>query len=118
MIRVYVAGPYSGNTIQTLGNIRRGIGMSVKLLLRGYFPYCPWLDWLYGLFSEVPIELYQANSIAWLKVAQAVLVLEGWENSTGTKAEIEIAKREGIPVFYSIEALVKWVENERWKTGA
>jgi len=44
--------------------------------------------------------------------------LEGWENSTGTKAEIEVAKREGIPVFYTIEAFVRWAENERWKEGA
>lgn len=108
MIRVYVAGPYSGDTITTLGNIRRGISLSVRLLLKGYAVYCPWLDWLYGLFADVPIEVYQANGIEWLKTCHAMILVEGWEKSKGTAREMEIANEFEIPIFLRETELDAW----------
>lgn len=118
MIRVYVAGPYSGDTITTLRNIRKGITLSVKLLLNGYAVYCPWLDWLYGLFAEVPIEVYQANSIAWLTVSQAVVLVDGWERSKGTAKEMGIASLCGIPVFRTEEELYEWAAKQNKEISA
>jgi len=38
--------------------------------------------------------------MAWLSVSDMVVVLEGWEQSEGTKAEIKRAEELGIPVTY------------------
>ncbi len=107
MNRVYVAGPYSGNTFETLTNMRKGMRKSTELLLKGYAPFCPWLDYQYTLMcrdnEEVTYQMYLAMSIAWLEVSDAVLLLEGWENSKGTLAEIERANILGIPVFLPTE---------------
>jgi hypothetical protein len=103
MNRIYVAGPYSGNTLQTLNNMRTGMRKATELLTKGFAPFCPWLDYQYTLMlrdgESISYEQYLRMSIAWLEVSNAVLLLPGWENSKGTLAEIEVAERLGIPVF-------------------
>jgi hypothetical protein len=113
MIRVYVAGPISSsNSFQFLANVGKGIKMSLRLLLDGYSPFSPFLDFQYFLLlpegQKVSIEVMYAYSMAWLEVSNAVLVLEGWENSVGTKAEIARANMLGIPVFFSYDELEEY----------
>jgi hypothetical protein len=50
--------------------------------------------------------------MAWLEVSDAVLLIEGWEKSKGTLAEIERAKALGIPVFTTVYDLNQWRDNE------
>lgn len=109
MRRVYIAGPYNAdNIISCLDNMRRGIKATVKVLRAGYSPFCPWIDYHYRLVSgKVTREMYQAQSMAWLEVSDAVLVLPNWEMSLGTRAEISRAKELFIPVYYSLEDLKK-----------
>jgi len=37
-----------------------------------------------------------------------MLVLDGWTTSKGTIREIEIAKENNIPIFYSFNGLMVW----------
>ena len=115
MIKVYVAGPYNaGNICSCLDNMRRGMQASIDVLKAGYAPFCPWLDHHYGLMDgAVTREMYQAQSMAWLEVSDAVLVLDGWETSSGTKAEIARAKEVGIPVFYTLDYLMTAMERTK-----
>ena len=110
MKRIYVAGPYSANNVITiLDNIRRGIRASVEVLLAGYAPFCPWLDYQFQFVllqgETLNVSHYYEYSLAWLRVADAMLVLPGYETSKGTLAEIEEAHELGIPVFYSLDDL-------------
>jgi len=109
--RIYVAGPYrSPNICEVLNNMRRGIHTCAALIANGYAAFCPWLDHHYGLSNEGDIlntKDYQENSLAWLEVADALLVLPGWENSQGTTAEIKRATELEIPVFYTLSNLIK-----------
>lgn len=118
-IAVYVAGPYSSdNVIGVQQNIRRGIERAALLFEFGYTIYCPWLDFQLGLFGNYPVELYQRNSMEWLRRSDCVLLVEGWENSKGTKAESDEAKRLGKPVFEHLDQLDEWAENiEEWRRG-
>ena len=104
MKRIYVAGPYSGNTIQTLRNIRVGIRVCTEILLAGDAPFCPWLDHQYLLAlrnnETLTVDTMRRYSLAWLAVSDEMLVLPGWERSVGTKAEIVQAHVIGIPVRY------------------
>jgi len=106
MKRIYVAGPYSAdNVMDVLRNIRNGIDMSYEVFVRGYAPFCPWLDYQYVLMDldgELTLDDFYNYSIAWLAVSDGILVLEGWETSKGTLAEIEYAKLHHIPIFYDI----------------
>ena len=109
MKRVYVAGPYNaGNVIDVLNNMRRGIRISVELLLHGFAPFCPWLDYNFQLQAELTIEQFKAFSMSWVQVSDAIFMITGWENSGGAIAEKEEAERLGIPVFYNLDSLLAW----------
>jgi hypothetical protein len=116
--RVYVAGAYSANTvISVLNNMRNGMRTSLEVLLAGYAPFCPWLDYHYQLLlrpgESLAILDYYDYSMSWLEAAHVLLVLPGWEASAGTYAEIAKAEEMGIPIYYSIEDLQKNEETER-----
>lgn len=109
MLRVYIAGPYSApDVIDVLGNMRRGICIAYQVLQSGFAPFVPWFDFMFSLMGPVSREEYQAYSMAWLRAADAVLLVNGWKDSSGTLAEIEVANRLEIPVFEDLISLKAW----------
>lgn len=104
--RIYIAGKYSDDDIiGCLANIKKGIEMAGLLIRMGYAVYCPFLDFQIGLTkhgNDLEKGDYQANSMAWVDVSDALLILDNWETSGGTKREIARAESLGIPVFYSL----------------
>lgn len=116
MLRVYVAGAYSAsNVIDVLNNMRRGMRISTEVLLAGFAPFAPWLDYHYQLQlrdgEELSVNDYYAYSMAWLEASDIVYVIPGWENSKGTLAEIERAHAFKIPVVFSMNDLKSVGEN-------
>jgi len=112
MLRVYVGGPYrcSGKCGVDLNHMRRGLNMGMDVFLAGYYPFIPWLDYLLKLIGrgeELETKHLQDNGIAWLLVSDVLLIMPGFENSSGTLAEIEEAEKHGIPVVYSLEELLE-----------
>lgn len=116
-IKVYVAGPYSGdNALSVLQNIGRGEKVCAELFRLGFAPFCPWHDKSYVIDNpdvEFTIEDFYEFSIAWLEVSDAMLVLPGSENSEGVRKEVKRANELGIPVLYSIEYLQKIFSKEK-----
>jgi len=117
--RVYVAGLYSRNAdgsvadvIGVLNNIRAGQKASLEVLRNGFAVFCPWLDYQFALLDDDPIEkeVYMQNSMAWLEVSDAVLVISGNGIGGGVDAEIEKAFDLCIPVFYSLGDLKAWAK--------
>jgi len=112
MKRVYIAGAYSAdNVITVLDNMRRGMRKSTEVLLAGYSPFCPWLDYHFQLMLReneiLTVEDYYRYSMAWLEVSDVVLVLPNSDKSNGTQAEIKRAEELNIPICYSLEELRK-----------
>ena len=109
MLRVYVAGAYSSdNVMGVFDNMRRGMKVAYDVIKAGFAPFVPWFDYHFSLIGEMELKEYYDYSLAWLEASDAVLVVPGWENSKGTKAEIERAKSNGIPVFFNVKDLRKW----------
>ena len=104
MKRLYVAGPYSAETIDLFMNMNRGIRKSTEAALADLYPFCPWLDYQFLLQlregESLSIEWFYAYSMAWLEVSDGILLLEGWEQSKGSRAEKKHAESLGIPVFF------------------
>lgn len=112
MKRIYIAGPYSANNIITaLDNIREGMRAATEVFLAGYYPFCPWHDMNYQLMlrpgETISLQAYYDYSLAWLEVSDAMLVIGDYQKSKGTVNEICFAMADGIPVFYSLDELVK-----------
>ena len=114
MKRIYVAGPYSGNNVlDVLKNIGRGEEMCADLFILGFAPYCPWHNKSFVMThfnNDFDVLNFYECCIAWLKVSDVMLVLSGWESSKGTLEEIKLAEDLKIPIFYSLEQLLKEVE--------
>ena len=117
--RIYIAGaisPYPTDhpVLGFLGNIKRGQRMAVTVILAGFHPFCPFLD--YQLFLQlqegenITEKMIKDLSMAWLEVSDAILVLPKYRKSAGTKAEIERARELRIPVFFDIEDLIDFEE--------
>lgn len=118
IIRVYVAGPYSDdNVLRVLKNIGRGEAWSSKLFKLGFAPFVPWHDKEFVISNwkhNFEVHAFYEYSMAWLEVSHAVFIvpnekgLKNWEDSTGTMGEIKRANELNIPVFYTIEELLKY----------
>ena len=110
MIRVYVAGCYSAdNVLDVLKNIGRGEKACATIWKLGFAPFCPWHDKSYQMeFCEedFPVNKFYDYSMAWLEVSDAVCVIGDIANSKGCAMELKRARELGLPIFYSIEALV------------
>jgi len=120
MKRIYIAGLYSRNekgnvagVIDVLNNMRHGITVATTLMNYGFYVFCPWLDFQLGLNAHIEKEVYQANSMAWLEISDAVLVISGVGLGSGVDREIDRACVLNIPVFYSIEGLIAAREDEK-----
>lgn len=111
MKKVYVAGAFSANNIlDCLKNIGRGEEYSAKVFMLGFAPFCPWHDKDYVIqnwTSNFTVKMFYDYCMAWLEVSDILFVIPGWEQSTGTLAEIERAKELGIPIVYSFEELLE-----------
>ena len=113
MIRIYIAGAYSaGNIDKLLENRRNGLSAAIKLLGCGYGVYAPWLDFELATHADIPSRVFAENSMEWLRVSEAVYIVPGWEESTGTKREIAEATSLGIPIFYNLYSLFNWAGNK------
>lgn len=121
MIKVYVAGKYSDDTVlKVLNNIRKGINASRMLFTEGFAPFCPWFDFLYGITMSdeeslaLRVEQYYEYSLAWLEVADCVFLLpERTENSVGVQGELTRARELGIPIFTDINELKNYMGKRR-----
>lgn len=100
MKNVYVAGRYRGKSeYEVTQNIRAAEDVGVALLRAGHVPWIPHKAFAYlGGAADDSVFL---NADLWLmRKCDAVVVVPGWETSSGTKAEIAEAEKRGIPVFY------------------
>ena len=113
--KIYIAGaitPYPSEhpVLGFLGNIKRGTRKAVEVLLAGYIPFCPFIDFLYFFQlrngENITEKMIKELSMVWLESCDAVLVLPKYRKSSGTLAEITRAKELEIPVFYSLEDLI------------
>jgi hypothetical protein len=101
-IRVYVAGPY---TSDPEGNTRRAIAMGTLLMDCGFAPFIPHLNHYWHAIDPRPYEEWLEYDLSWVAVSEALLRLPG--ESPGADREVDYANRAGIPVFETLELLVR-----------
>ena len=108
MARIYIAGPYSSDsTFGQQANIDAARGAAIALYRMGHTPFCPhtMTAWFDRLAPDIPGEVYLRTGIEWLRLCEAVLMLPGWEQSAGSRAEYAEARERGLWVYVSIEEI-------------
>ena len=115
MKKVYIAGKLNDDAVGYIKNMYKMITTADKIRRMGYAVYVPCLDFLSGLVNgNYEYNDYFQNNTPWLLSSDMVFVLDCWESSKGTKAEIEIAEQHNIPVYFDMGRLVmvKFPETE------
>lgn len=118
--RIYIAGAINAPSAgKYLNNIRKGIQLSSKVFLLGFAPWSPFTDFLYNLvmddreITSIKTEDFYEYSLAWLEKADAVLLVPGWEDSVGTRKELERAKELNIPIYKDLMDLIIYMPPEK-----
>jgi hypothetical protein len=99
--RIYIAGAYqNSDLIKALGNMRKGIAASAEFIRLGWAAFCPWIDYQFSFFEDLSRKDYLEYSLSWLEASHLMYVLSDWENSNGTREEIQVANSLEIQTFY------------------
>jgi len=102
MKHVYIASPYTG---QELAGVYRQIGLASQLVDAGFVPHWPLCSHFVNVSYPKPYE-------TWIKIDLEILsrcdiMLRLPLESNGADIEEEFAIKNGIPVYYDIEKLIK-----------
>jgi nucleoside 2-deoxyribosyltransferase len=104
---IYVAGPYrGGNSWDTEQNIRKAEAVGMECVKAGFAVHCPHTNFRFGE-GWLPDPVWLQADITVMRRCDAVMVCPGWEQSSGTKAEIAIAMQDELPVFYDLRDMAQ-----------
>lgn len=108
MLVVYVAGPFrANNSWEVEKNIRRAEELSLSVWLEGMAAICPHANTRF-FDGAAPDNIWLTGDLAILRKCDAVLMTEDYLKSKGACIERQEALQLRIPVFYSLESLVLW----------
>jgi hypothetical protein len=102
-LKVFISAPYTNP--DPVINTRKAITVANDLMELGFIPWIPHLNLFWHLVYPQDPDYWYAYDLEWLKVCDCVLRLPG--ESVGADREVEVAKKIGIPVFYSIDELLR-----------
>jgi hypothetical protein len=105
---VYIASPYSIG--DKLTNVKASLEVANILMDKGFVPYAPLLNHFQNEMFPRPEKDWLEFDIRWLYKCDALLRLPG--ESKGADEEVRAASHVGMPVFYSIEELLKWSKTQ------
>jgi hypothetical protein len=106
---IYIAGPYTkGDTVQ---NVRDAIIVANVISLAGHFPFIPHLTMFWHFIYPHNYQFWLDQDIGWLLKCDYLIRLYG--ESSGADGEVEIAKKNGIPVFFSVDGCLDWINRNK-----
>lgn len=97
---IYICGPYRANTERDLVvNIRRAELAALFIWQNGGAAICPHMNTAF-FGGACPDKVWLEGDLEILKRCDGVFTTKYWQESIGAKAEVELAKELGIPVFH------------------
>lgn len=99
---VYVSGPISLGELTE--NIAKAVDAADELFRAGLHPYIPHVGFLWQYRHQHGYEEWMALDLAWLANCDAVVRIPG--ESKGADREVARAQELGIPVYFSVQALL------------
>lgn len=107
---IYIAGPFrAANTWLIESNIRRAETLALKVWALGAAAVCPHANTRFYQ-GILPDKTWLDGDLEILRRCDAIMLAPRWEKSSGTLAEIELARDIGMPVFETLEKLKEWLK--------
>ena len=102
MIKVYIASPYTLGDVAV--NVKFQLDTADGLMGLGYAPFIPLLTHFLHMAHPRPYEDWIKVDREWVLACDVLLRLGG--QSKGADSEVELAKQNDIPVYYSTQELI------------
>lgn len=98
---IYVAGPYTASTrAEVAQNIAAAINVGLEVARLGGYPLVPHSMTSDERFERVqPYSFWINATMAMLCACEALILVAGWERSSGARGEVSVAQERGMPVF-------------------
>jgi len=103
MKSIYIASPYTLGDVAV--NVKTQIDMASKLRSLGFFPFWPLHSHFEHMAHPKSYHTWLTADLFWITKCDCLLRLPG--ESSGADKEIEYAKSLNIPVYYSLDELLK-----------
>lgn len=101
--KVYIASPYTKGDIAI--NVKAQLDCVDELMNFGFAPFAPLYSHFQHMAHPRPYQDWIEIDKIWVLACDCILRLPG--ESTGADGEVQLAKENNIPVYYSIEELLK-----------
>lgn len=113
---VYVAGPFRGpNPWEVEQNVRRAETLALEVWRSGAAALCPHANTRF--FDKAGDDkVFLEGTMEMLRRCNGMVLVPGWEKSSGTKAEIREALEKHIPIYKSVTELRQHVEGKAYFT--
>lgn len=107
---VYVAGPFrsmntdgSTNCWGIQKNVMRAMDVALEVWKGGHVAICPHSNTMFFQNADgVPDGAWLKGDLIILEKCHAMVLVEGWHRSSGTREEIKFANQNKIPVYESV----------------
>lgn len=104
---VFVSGAYrSGTEAGVYANIQHARDVAEELWYRGYIAICPHTNSAH-MGGLIPDAEWLERYLVLLRRCDAVVMLTGWEQSEGARAEYQEARNRGMTVWFESKELTE-----------
>lgn len=103
---IYVAGPFRAPDAWGIeSNVRRAEIAGYEVARLGYMPLIPHANTRFFHGGPFTDSFWLEGTQELLRRCDAILMIEGWDLSEGSKAELKLAEELGLGIFYSLQEL-------------
>ncbi len=106
MRKIFISGPYTKGDVAQ--NVKIAMEMANELINNGFAPYCPHLTHFLHMNNWQPYSKWLEIDCEFLVICDALIRLPG--ESDGADKEVELAKKTGTPIFYTINELIEFLK--------
>jgi len=101
---VYIAGPYRGNGTPDCihKNIQAARTVAKKYWQKGYAVICPHMNSAY-MDGACLDEMFLNGAIEILKRCDGIVMMPNWQQSEGSRNELNVADKLGLEIIYEEE---------------